>query len=125
LALGVAPGVSAGAQRAAARFQDQHAYAASVLDGKAAAAPPVHVEPHKLTERAYGVASTAAAVALAALALFRRRLPERVRRAGRALDVRPAFSALRRLHSGHIGDYIAWLTLGLAGVGGLFSLALR
>jgi hypothetical protein len=44
---------------------------------------------------------------------------------GRALDVRPGLVAIRRLHSGHIGDYIAWLTLGLAGVGGLFSLVLR
>ena len=125
LALGIAPRLTAGAQHAAARFQDQHGYAASVLDRKPAVNPPIHVEPQKLTGRAYGIASTAGALALAALALFRRRLPHGVRRIGRALDIRPAFLALRRVHSGHIGDYIAWLTLGLACVGGLFSLALR
>ena len=78
-----------------------------------------------LVGRAYGLASAAAAAALAALALFRRRLPSGVRRVGRAVDLRLAFVALRRLHSGHVGDYIAFLTLGLAAVGGLFSVALR
>jgi multicomponent Na+:H+ antiporter subunit D len=125
LALGLVPHLSEGAQRAGARFQDQRAYASAVLDGRSPTPPPTEVHPAKTSGRAYGVASAAAASGLAALALFRRRLPESVRRVGRALDVRPALVALRRLHSGHIGDYIAWLTLGLAGVGGLFSLVLR
>jgi multicomponent Na+:H+ antiporter subunit D len=125
LALGIAPNVAAGAQHAAARFQDQHAYAASVLDGTTVATQAPRAEPQKVSGRLYGLGSAAAAVGLAALALFRRRLPAPVQRAGRAVDVRPLFAQLRKLHSGHIGDYIAWLTLGLAAVGGLFSLALR
>jgi multicomponent Na+:H+ antiporter subunit D len=32
---------------------------------------------------------------------------------------------LRRLHSGHIGDYVAWLTLGVAAFGAIFALLLR
>ena len=125
LALGVVPHLSEGAQRAGARFEDQRAYAGAVLDGRDPNAAPAEVHSAKTSGRAYGIASAAAAAGLAALALFRRRLPESVRRMGRALDVRPAVVGLRRLHSGHIGDYIAWLTLGLAAVGGLFSLVLR
>ncbi|TMK83843.1 MAG: NADH-quinone oxidoreductase subunit D, partial [Actinobacteria bacterium] len=125
LALGIAPHLTAGAQHAAARFQDQHAYAGAVLDGAKPRASSTPVEHEMLAGRAYGLASAAAAAALAALALFRRRLPSGVRRVGRAVDLRLAFVALRRLHSGHVGDYIAFLTLGLAAVGGLFSLALR
>jgi multicomponent Na+:H+ antiporter subunit D len=125
LAVGVAPHIEGGAQRAAARFQDQHAYATAVLDGQQARPAPVETEHPTVSSRAYGIASTVAAVALAALALFRRRLPAGVRRAGLAIRGQPALLAVRRLHSGHIGDYIAWLTLGLAAVGGLFSVALH
>jgi multicomponent Na+:H+ antiporter subunit D len=32
---------------------------------------------------------------------------------------------LRALHSGHIGDYVAWLALGVAALGGSFALALH
>jgi hypothetical protein len=32
---------------------------------------------------------------------------------------------LRDLHSGHIGDYIAWLTFGTAVIGGLFAISFR
>jgi multicomponent Na+:H+ antiporter subunit D len=125
LALGLVPGLATDAQHAAAHFQDQRGYATAVLDGKEIPAATGESEHPTLTGRAYGVISTAAAVGLAALALFRKRLPAWLRAIGRALDIRPAFIAVRRLHSGHIGDYIAWLTLGIAGVGGLFSLALR
>ena len=30
-----------------------------------------------------------------------------------------------RLHSGHIGDYAAWLLVGLGAFGGLFTLTMR
>jgi multicomponent Na+:H+ antiporter subunit D len=125
LALGLVPHLATGAQHAAAHFQDQRGYATAVLDGKEIPAATGGSEHPTLTGRAYGLISTAAAIGLAALALFRKRLPAWLRAAGRAVDIRPALLAVRRVHSGHIGDYIAWLTLGLAGVGGLFSLALR
>jgi hypothetical protein len=32
---------------------------------------------------------------------------------------------LRAAHSGHIGDYVAWLTFGTAVLGGLFALTIR
>jgi multicomponent Na+:H+ antiporter subunit D len=70
------------------------------------------------------MASTAAAVALAALALFRKRLPAAWRR--RTTRVfQPAVFGLRNLHSGHVGDYTAWLVVGLSVLGGLFIVATR
>ncbi|MFI6854103.1 hypothetical protein [Streptomyces sp. NPDC050416] len=51
-----------------------------------------------------GLASTALALALAAVAVTRPR--------GRALP-------LRRLHSGHVGDYVAWLLVGTTLLGAL------
>jgi hypothetical protein len=33
--------------------------------------------------------------------------------------------ALRELHSGHVGDYVAWLTVGVASFGGLCAWLLR
>jgi len=65
----------------------------------------------------YAAGATIGALALAGLALFgrplRRRLP--------AMLLRPLVAAvggLRELHSGHIGDYIAWWTAGAALLGG-------
>jgi len=49
------------------------------------------------------------------------------RHAPRALLDRPAAAlrGLRTLHSGHVGDYIAWFTFAMASLGGLFALTLR
>ena len=38
---------------------------------------------------------------------------------GRSID------ALRTMHSGHVGDYVVWLTVGVAILGVAFSFALR
>jgi multicomponent Na+:H+ antiporter subunit D len=114
LAVGVFPHVTDVAERAATRFEDRASYAAAVLGGPAPPAARTVVEEPKPGGAVYGVLSALAAMGLAALALLRRsnRLPRIV-------------APLRRLHSGHVGDYIAWLTLGLASFGGLFTLALR
>jgi hypothetical protein len=68
----------------------------------------------------WAVVTVAGSVAWAALGLFRARL---ARVAVRALPrvARP----LRAVHSGHIGDYVAWLTFGVAVLGGVFALTLR
>ena len=68
--------------------------------------------------------AVSAAVALAALALFGRSLREVVPEVLR----RPAagtLEGLRHLHSGHIGDYIAWWTAGTALLGGASLVLLK
>ncbi|GEM_PF-5315542 len=32
-----------------------------------------------------------------------------------------AIQRLRRLHSGHVGDYVAWLTVGMAIIGAVLT----
>ena len=63
----------------------------------------------------------ALALGLAALGLFGGSLRERLP----AALLRPvigAVNALRQLHSGHIGDYIAWQIVGAAVLGGVMVL---
>jgi multicomponent Na+:H+ antiporter subunit D len=55
-----------------------------------------------------------------ALSLYRARLPEAAARA-----LARGLAPLRAAHSGHIGDYVAWLTFGAALIGGLFALTIR
>jgi hypothetical protein len=47
---------------------------------------------------------------MAALALWAPRLPQALRRAAQAFG--PVLRGLRQVHSGRIGDYVAWLFLG-------------
>jgi multicomponent Na+:H+ antiporter subunit D len=61
---------------------------------------------------ALDVLSVLLAAGMAALALWGRRLPELLRSAPRAS--RPAVAVLRQVHSGHVGDYVAWLLVGIA-----------
>jgi multicomponent Na+:H+ antiporter subunit D len=115
--IGLIPGAVPGIERAASHFGDHAAYIGWVLHGgrpSFALARTSHVEAY---DYLYAAAATLGAIALAGLALFghplRRRLP------GQA--VRPLIAAvggLRQLHSGHIGDYIAWWTAGAAILGG-------
>jgi multicomponent Na+:H+ antiporter subunit D len=115
--VGLIPGVVPAIERAAAHFTDHAAYATWVLRGHPphyAAPGPSHIEPF---DYAYAAASTLGALAIAALTLFgaplRGRVPTRFEGPPRA-----ALTALRRLHSGHIGDYIAWWTVAAAMLGG-------
>jgi multicomponent Na+:H+ antiporter subunit D len=119
---GLSPGLVGAIEHAAAHFRDHAAYARAVLGGGArfAETVPSHLE---VTDFLYGGASTAGAVAVAAVALFGRRSARTAPAPMRAGTER-ALAALRALHSGHVGDYVAWLTVALAGLGGLFALVL-
>ena len=125
-AVGIAftPGLGEEATGWAHRLQDRPSHAAEVLAGKLPPAPPPAPVHPGLTPYAYGAASLLGALALAACGLYRRRLPGLVRRwSERVLDAPVA--VLKDLHSGVVGDYVAWLTFGAATVGGLVSLLLR
>ncbi|HET9751894.1 MAG TPA: proton-conducting transporter membrane subunit [Myxococcales bacterium] len=109
------------AGRDAARMLDPHAFAAQVLDGAPAAQPappaPEPLGPGLL----HSAATVLAAAALAALTLGRKRLPDAVRRAVGALWS-PVARALRGLHTGEVGDQVAWLTIGVALLCGAMAL---
>ena len=125
LAVGVLPGLAYATQEAAARFLDHHAYAAAVLYGLPTGQLSVE-PPHMLTGTGflYAVVSTVGALALALLVLFGRHLRHSPPRTLVAA-VRAGSSQLRTLHSGYPGDYVAWLTLGVAVFGSLLALTLR
>jgi multicomponent Na+:H+ antiporter subunit D len=129
LAAGVAamvPKVAAGLVVAAARFQDQPAYIATVLTGARVtrAAPLYPAAPADVTVASVVTAlcSVLGAAALALTALYWRRLPllRRGYEPGAGLTV-----AVRRFQSGVINDYITWLIAGVATLGGLLALVIR
>jgi multicomponent Na+:H+ antiporter subunit D len=121
---GLIPGAAAWAARSAARFVDHLAYAQWVLHGHSVRWPPAPSTHLETVDVILGVLTLLAAFAVAAAGLFGRpllqRLPRRVRASGRGAVV-----GLRGLHSGHIGDYIAWWTTGAGLLGGACLLALH
>ncbi len=125
LGLGISfiPGLRAKTQVAAMRFMDQNAYQQQVLEH---ASPPQYEpsdEESLVPGIVRGVVGTLLALLLAGLVL----LPHPLRRGiegftgGASFVLRP----LRNLHSGHMGDYVAWLTAGVAAIGGLFAYFIR
>jgi multicomponent Na+:H+ antiporter subunit D len=72
---------------------------------------------------ALGLCSAALSIAMAFGGLYAARLPAALRRAG--LAAATPLRVVRQVHSGHIGDYVAWLLLGLAAVAGLIGLPMR
>jgi multicomponent Na+:H+ antiporter subunit D len=104
LAWGLVPGLIDAANGAAARFVDRGAYVAEVLHGTATAVSAPGGHGLTTTAWLWGVASTLGAVAVACL---------------RTVPVGP----LRPLHSGRVGDYVAWLAAGTAVVAGFLALA--
>ncbi len=103
LAVGAIPAVAQIVGHAAGEFADQAGYRASVLTGAAGAASPVE---SGWTGAGFLLAglSTVVAVGVAAVSLY-------VRPRGLA---RKPLAVLHRAHSGHVGDYVAWLVLGVA-----------
>jgi hypothetical protein len=66
--------------------------------------------------------SSTACTSPALFGLFRRRLPEAFRAAGGRYVV-PAVAGLKGIHSGIPGDYVMWITVGAALLGGIWVLA--
>jgi multicomponent Na+:H+ antiporter subunit D len=123
-AVAFTPGLAERGTAWAQRIENRPAHAAEVLAGKLPP-PSAPLALHAgVAPYAYAVASTVLAVALAFFGLYRRRLPALLRRrAGRALG--PPVTMLKGLHSGIVGDYVAWVTFGAAALGGLLALLLR
>jgi multicomponent Na+:H+ antiporter subunit D len=118
MAWGIAPGLLDTVGRAAAAFTDRAGYAAAVLHGRAVhAAAPSTLHGPGVTGLLYAVASVVLAVGFAAVTL--RGSAEMPAPLARALN------AVRRLHSGRPGDYVAWMAVGAAALAGLFAAALQ
>ena len=124
LVVGVVPEAAAAIGRGAERFVDPAAYVRQVLSaGPPGRAPVLRGLWWSASGVALDLTTTAVALVLAAGALYHDRLPAVVLELGRL--VRPAQVAIRRLHSGHVGDYAAWFLAGLAGMAALVALPLR
>ena len=116
LAWGLIPGLSHAALAAAGRFEQPGVYSSVVLHGARAGLPSVHDLTPSAGSYLYGAGAVLGALAVAAIGVTRHR----------AVDpLRPAFARLRDLHSGHVGDYVAWLTTGVAVIGTTFAITLR
>src|SRR4051812_18123554 len=120
LAIGALPSLAERAQEAAERFVDHADYAKVVLDHASPAAVPSGEWKTTTTSVVWSLVTFFGSAIVGTLSLYRARLPERV--SGVMLRV---LAPLRAVHSGHIGDYIAWLTFGTAVIGGLFAVTIR
>ena len=122
LAVGIIPGVRQAAQAGATRFADYAGYQARVLDNAVVplSPPPVeHVFPASSMARSIGAAAAAFLLAWFALS------PYWPRKKSWASPVKRLAYNVRRVHSGHIGDYVAFLTFGLALFGIVLSVLVR
>jgi multicomponent Na+:H+ antiporter subunit D len=113
-------------QAAAVRFEDQAGYNATVLAGARVAHPVALAAAEStsitLSDVLTGTGSAAGALFLAFLALYRRRLPllRRGHEPGAGLTV-----PIQRFQSGVVNDYVTWIVLGLACVGGVLAFVIR
>jgi len=118
LAVGVVPGVGRAAAHAAERLIDGKGYAGQVLAGQ----PPAPLLPEPAAAWTgpgiwLGLLSTLLALVVAAAGLWSGRL--------RWMNVAdPVMRRLHRVHSGHVGDYVAWMFAGMAVLVALVGLPL-
>ena len=120
LAVTALPGVVTEAQRGAHSFADRAAYAAAVLGRPIPRAPSIEYLHPGAFELLLSLVTVLAAVGLTAVMVERLRLPFAIPRAlCRAAET--TSWRLRRQHSGQIGDYVAWATVGFAVLAGLFA----
>ena len=121
IAVGVIPGIDDAATAAAERFVERPTYAREVMSSQRVDVPSVDAPPLRSIDWPLGAASVLGAVAVAGFGLRRSRptaaLATTVAHMGRPLRV------IRAAHSGHVGDYVAWLVAGAAVLGGLIALA--
>ena len=126
LVVGLLPGIGPAVEAAAVRLEDQAAYNATVLSGAYVAHPSALFPPEPTgipaASLATGVGSAAGALFLAFIALYWQRLPllRRGFEPGTGL-VRP----IRRFQSGVVNDYVTWIVIGVACVGGTLAFSIR
>jgi multicomponent Na+:H+ antiporter subunit D len=126
LVVSVIPGLGQRAEYGAERFRDRAGYAERVLHGQPMQQTPrlpFSIAPTPPPSWLYGVGSGALTLLFAAFGLHRHRLPRSLRR-GAARVAYPTIDGLRAVHSGIVGDYVMWLTVGTAVIGGVWAFTL-
>lgn len=119
-------GLACLAASGAVRFQDQAAYASAVLPGTHSPLPeavfPAEDAGVTAADLISGAISVAGAVLLACLALYWRRLPllRRGLEPGAGLT-----GPIQAFQSGMINDYVTWIVLGVACLGGILAVTIR
>ena len=119
LAVGVLPHAGGLVAHAAERFIDGTGYSAQALSS----APPTPLHPHPEATwsplgAGLGVLSALLALGFAAMGLW----PDRLRLLLRPMQA--GMKPVRALHTGHVGDYVAWLFAGVAALAALVGLPL-
>ena len=116
--VGVIPGLGPLVEHAALQVQDQSGYAAAVLHGASLRHPTALFGAGSTSVSglsvATGVLTALLSIVLAAVGLYRRRLPIALRGA----TLRRLAAVLDALQSGVVNDYVVWLVVGLACLGG-------
>ena len=110
----------------AERLQDQGGYDRAVLSGVAARHPVTLFPPEAASSTAgdvlAGIGLLVGAVALAALALYGRRLPLL---RGRLTPGVAAIRPLESIQSGVVNDYVTLIVLGVACIGAVLAYVIR
>jgi multicomponent Na+:H+ antiporter subunit D len=117
LAVGLIPGAVDGFQSASERFVDGPAYARAVINGVSTSVPSP--PPYSTPAHSYLYAAITLLLALAVAATGLLSPGSALRQAGARM-----IAPVRTLHSGHPGDYVAWLVTGVAALGAAFAIAL-
>jgi multicomponent Na+:H+ antiporter subunit D len=117
VALSVVPMVRGAAATAGETFVDPSGYARAVLHPglPARSVSVAPVEGWTSSAVVLGLVAGALAVAVAVVAIWGGRAPDRVRTWLRPLRV--PFRVLHSVHAGHLGSYVAWAMLGMSGLG--------
>jgi multicomponent Na+:H+ antiporter subunit D len=127
LVASLVPGLQQRTEKAADRFRDSTGYAHLVLHGiREPATPhlPFTIESATTASWVYGLGCLAVALATAAFGLWRHRLPDLLLDASHRV-LRPPVEVLRAAHSGIVGDYLLWITVGTGVLGGIWAFTLR
>jgi multicomponent Na+:H+ antiporter subunit D len=127
VAFSVIPGLEDRTESAAKRFRDREAYVEQTLFAHRQTygpSAPVAIRPATGASIGYGIGAAVIAFTTAAFGLWRRRIPSAARAAA-ARVLEPPVAGLKTLHSGIAGDYVMWITVGTAVLGGVWALTLR
>ena len=118
LVASVVPGLQGASEHSAERFMDRRAYVSHVLESqpmKPFPRVPLVVERATGASIAYGLGATVLTLLVTWFGLSRRPIPA-------AVDA--PLRVLKAAHSGLVGDYVMWLTVGTALLGGIWLLTL-